>query len=235
MARRSKKVKEQPKVEEDEEEDEDYNPDEDPEANQDEDEDDAMEVDVVEPASHLSSMQQQQVDSAFERIFGYKWGQSFRLLRNPTTKQQRILCDVLGPQAAASIMRITSVGKKKMRPSQSQQAMQARTVPTNSTITSKVTTASVQSSSPAKAAASAGGVDQLLKDMEGPAKETTIKKTSTDWDKFKTDTGLANKLEERAESKQAYLNRQDFLTRVDHRTFEVEKKGRDRERAKRGK
>jgi Bucentaur or craniofacial development len=62
---------------------------------------------------------------------------------------------------------------------------------------------------------------------------STVQKTSNDWEQFKETTGLGDRLEEQAESSTAFLKRQDFLTRVDHRTFEIEKKDRDRERAKR--
>jgi len=82
--------------------------------------------------------------------------------------------------------------------------------------------------------AAAVGVDKLLKDLSGPEKATTISKTSSDWESFKADTGLATKLEEQAQSKDSFLNRQDFLQRVDQRRFEVERQERDRERSKRG-
>jgi len=42
-------------------------------------------------------------------------------------------------------------------------------------------------------------------------------------------------LESRAEGNEAFLVKKDFLDRVDHRKFELEKQERDRERASRGK
>ena len=78
-------------------------------------------------------------------------------------------------------------------------------------------------------------MDRLLSEISGKAPVSTLSKTSTDWESFKTTSGLGDAIEEKAQSKDSFLNRQDFLTRVDHRTFEVEKQERDRERAQRGK
>jgi Bucentaur or craniofacial development len=80
-----------------------------------------------------------------------------------------------------------------------------------------------------------GGVDRLLSEISGKASVSTLSKTSTDWESFKATSGLGDAIEEKAQSKDSFLNRQDFLQRVDHRTFEVEKQERDRERAQRGK
>jgi Bucentaur or craniofacial development len=80
-----------------------------------------------------------------------------------------------------------------------------------------------------------GGVDQLLSEISGKPSVSTLSKTSTDWESFKATSGLGDAIEEKAQSKDSFLNRQDFLQRVDHRTFEVEKQERDRERAQRGK
>jgi hypothetical protein len=70
--------------------------------------------------------------------------------------------------------------------------------------------------------------------MFAEKKTTTVAKTSADWEQFKETTGLGEKLEEQAESSTSYLKKQDFLHRVDHRKFELEKQERERERAKRG-
>lgn len=88
---------------------------------------------------------------------------------------------------------------------------------------------------PAKPAIHTTGIDSLLNQLNSdPNKISTVAKTAMDWDQFKDQTGLGEKLEEQADSSTAYLKKQDFLTRVDHRTFELEKKERDRSRAKRG-
>ncbi|KAL7525270.1 hypothetical protein ACHAWF_001284, partial [Thalassiosira exigua] len=81
------------------------------------------------------------------------------------------------------------------------------------------------------------GVDRLLEEMSRPEKLSTITKTSADWDLFKAknSASLKEELEDRAEGKEAYLVKKDFLDRVDRRRFELEKAERDRGRAKRGK
>lgn len=84
----------------------------------------------------------------------------------------------------------------------------------------------------------AKGLDNLLNEMSRPEKLSTISKTSTDWDLFKSknaDEALKEQLESRAEGNEAFLVKKDFLDRVDHRRFELEKQERDRERASRGK
>ena len=84
----------------------------------------------------------------------------------------------------------------------------------------------------------AKGLDNLLSEMSRPEKLSTISKTSTDWDLFKSkhaDESLKEQLESRAEGKEAFLVKKDFLDRVDHRRFELEKQKRDLERASRGK
>jgi hypothetical protein len=86
----------------------------------------------------------------------------------------------------------------------------------------------------AKKPSSGGGVDVLLQQLNAPQKVSTVAKTSADWDQFKQATGLGATLEEQADSATSYLKKQDFLSRVDHRTFDLEKKDRDVQRAKRG-
>ena len=84
----------------------------------------------------------------------------------------------------------------------------------------------------------AKGVDNLLTELSRPEKLSTISKTSADWDLFKTknaDVTLKEQLESSATGNEAYLVKKDFLNRVDHRRFELEKVQRERERSKRGK
>jgi len=102
--------------------------------------------------------------------------------------------------------------------------------------------ASIDTNSTAPATSSsapkAKGLDNLLSEMSRPEKLSTISKTSTDWDLFKSknaDEALKEQLESRAEGNDAFLVKKDFLDRVDHRRFELEKQERDRERASRGK
>jgi hypothetical protein len=237
------------------------------------------EVEVVsDPASslvsgashhHLSTLQQQAVDQAFQALFGYPWGTrlDWKDSERPTESEQ-ILCRMLGKRAAATVL--YHHGKRKNTRIVTRTDVNYRTSPSNkltaaaakhatlaklpgqpsalqsSTKTLNTSDASVPQatettrpaptlSTTAVAGPRAGGVDNLLKALQGAESSTTIAKTSADWDMFKDKTGLADKLEEKAEGKDSFLNRQDFLTRVDHRTFELERKDRDSERAKRGK
>jgi Bucentaur or craniofacial development len=82
---------------------------------------------------------------------------------------------------------------------------------------------------------SRGGLDTLLQELDGPSKLSTVAKTSADWDQFKTQEGLEDDLTKQAQGKNAFLQKKDFLQRVDARRFEVEKQVRDAERASRGK
>lgn len=76
------------------------------------------------------------------------------------------------------------------------------------------------------------GLDAVLQELAGPSKLSTVAKTSADWDVFKTQQGSAAEvLEERAQGKDAFLVKQDFLSRVDVRRFEQEKAQRDLQRS----
>jgi len=77
-------------------------------------------------------------------------------------------------------------------------------------------------------------LDSVLSQISGKKQLNTVEKTSNDWEGFKeTDKTLQDELERNAQSKNAYLVKQDFLNRVDHRKFELEKEERDRERSRR--
>ena len=77
-------------------------------------------------------------------------------------------------------------------------------------------------------------LDSVLNQIAGKKKINTVEKSSNDWEGFKeTDKTLQDELERQAQGKNAYLVKQDFLNRVDQRTFELEKEGRDRERSRR--
>ena len=50
-----------------------------------------------------------------------------------------------------------------------------------------------------------------------------VAKTSSDWDQFKEKSGMNEELEKKAQDKDAFLVKKDFLQRVDLRRFEHEK------------
>ena len=96
---------------------------------------------------------------------------------------------------------------------------------------------SATTANPTKSGPAAKGLDSLLTTLSRPEKLSTMSKTSADWDLFKTKNApeLKEELENKAQGKEAYLVKKDFLNRVDERRFEIEKGERDKERAKRGK
>ncbi|GMH74554.1 hypothetical protein TrST_g8773 [Triparma strigata] len=75
-------------------------------------------------------------------------------------------------------------------------------------------------------------VDAVLSTLKGPQKLTTIGKTAIDWDNMKESSGLSSDIEKGAEK--GFLDRKDFLNRVDGRRFEIEKEEREKKRNKRG-
>eukprot|EP01083_Nonionella_stella_P275585 936010_1 len=75
------------------------------------------------------------------------------------------------------------------------------------------------------------GIDAVLSKINGPQKIATIDKTNVDWENFKDKTGMEEELKKKAEGKDAYLVKKDFLNRVDARRFEQEKTERERKRA----
>ena len=84
-----------------------------------------------------------------------------------------------------------------------------------------------------RVAKSGGGIDKVLSDLSGPQKISTVVKTSSDWDQFKQTHGLEEELDQKAQGKDAYLVKKDFLNRVDLRQFEQEKADRDLKRVAR--
>lgn len=74
----------------------------------------------------------------------------------------------------------------------------------------------------------ASGLDQVLASLDAPKKVSTMEKTSLDWDKFKEVEGIDDELQQY--TKDGYLEKQDFLQRVDLKQFELEKAARDKKR-----
>lgn len=226
-------------AEDDEEDDEDYNPAEDQEAGADDDDDDMVGVEPETNVSFLTPTQLQSVDAAFDQLFGFKWGTSFHLPdERPLTKREKLLCQVFGSDMAARILRSNASSTRApkrtiMRKKQDYKSLIATKPQKVSNTASASSRKSETQQAERPVVKSAGGVDNLLKQLAAPEKVTTVAKTSADWDQFKDTTGLGEKLEEQAGSKDAYLKKQDFLTRVDHRKFDIERQERDRDRAKR--
>ena len=72
-----------------------------------------------------------------------------------------------------------------------------------------------------------GALDSVLDTIKGPKTISTVTKSAFDWQSHKTKEGLEDELA--PASKDGYLARQDFLTRVDVRTFEKERDERLRQ------
>jgi hypothetical protein len=80
----------------------------------------------------------------------------------------------------------------------------------------------------ASAGASGSGIDKVLASMDAPKKVSTIEKTSIDWDKFKEEEGIEDELAQY--TKDGYVEKQEFLQRLDLKRFEIEKAERDKQR-----
>ena len=65
------------------------------------------------------------------------------------------------------------------------------------------------------------GLDTLVKSLETKKTLSTIDKSSYDWDKFKDKEGIKEEVE--AAKKNGYIEKQEFLSRVDQRQFEKER------------
>ncbi|KAL7682938.1 putative SWR1-complex protein 5/Craniofacial development protein [Plasmopara halstedii] len=72
------------------------------------------------------------------------------------------------------------------------------------------------------------GLDKVLESLDEPKKVSTMVKTSLDWDKFKEKEGIEDELTHY--TKDGYLERQEFLQRLDLKRFELEKAERDKQR-----
>lgn len=68
------------------------------------------------------------------------------------------------------------------------------------------------------------GMSSLLNRI-GPKKQkmSTLEKSKLDWDAFKSEEGIADELAIHNRGKEGYVERKNFLERVDHRQFELEK------------
>ncbi|XP_019912370.2 craniofacial development protein 1 [Esox lucius] len=71
------------------------------------------------------------------------------------------------------------------------------------------------------------GMSSILNRLGGKKqKMSTLEKSKMDWDAFKDEEGIGDELAIHNRGKEGYVERKNFLERVDHRTFELEKKVR---------
>eukprot|EP00547_Thalassionema_nitzschioides_P013593 CAMPEP_0194250938 /NCGR_PEP_ID=MMETSP0158-20130606/24186_1 /TAXON_ID=33649 /ORGANISM="Thalassionema nitzschioides, Strain L26-B" /LENGTH=254 /DNA_ID=CAMNT_0038987895 /DNA_START=12 /DNA_END=776 /DNA_ORIENTATION=+ len=230
----------------DEEDDEDYNPDEE----KDQDEENEEQIATTQddeprlPTCNLSHSKILLVDEAFESMFGYKYGTRFVPLNNKKRKrlepprslykEEEVLESLFGPVSASRMMKTRHYAIKSMKETCTRNISKEEEMVTElKHYAGKII--KVQSKKTHVEKDQSKGIDSLLQELNGPSKLSTVAKTSSDWDTFKTDTGMEEELEQKAQGKEAYLHKQDFLNRVDHRRFAEEKQKRDDERRKRGK
>ncbi|KAM3850034.1 craniofacial development protein 1, partial [Diretmus argenteus] len=68
------------------------------------------------------------------------------------------------------------------------------------------------------------GVSSILTHLGGKKqKMSTLEKSKMDWDAFKSEEGITEELAIHNRGKDGYVERKNFLERVDHRQFELEK------------
>ena len=244
--------------------DEDYKPEEDSNAEADDDDMQVADDGLGWKSTPLPPSKRKAVDMAFEQLFGYEWGTEFALDENTMKSDaSRQLVSMFGPTVAARIIGQPIGKRRKMNhateivnrtttqqrsPSDRPNEVVLLSKPQMTTETKMFAGQVVtvqrqpQDSSTQKglknstAANNTSKLDNVLAQLAGPSKISTVQKTSNDWEQFKqTDQQLQEDLERKAQSKDAFLVKQDFLNRVDQRRFEIEKEERDRDRAKRGK
>lgn len=69
-----------------------------------------------------------------------------------------------------------------------------------------------------------GGLSRFTSQLSGKkAKLSTLEKSKLDWDRFKSDEGIAEDLKSFNQGKKGFLERQAFLERADVKQFEIEK------------
>ena len=186
------------------------------------------------------------VDEAFRRMFDYEWGTHFDI-DGPQANSNRNheLIRIFGSARAARIIGSRMINKKRNRatPVSLTLGHHKRILLPSIDITSQpsgtTTSGGMAGASTAKPASTqtkmrgVTKIDSVLAQLAGPAKTSTVKKTSDDWESFKeTDKQLQDELEKQAQGKDAFLVKKDFLLRVDNRRFEIEKGEREKERTK---
>ena len=236
-----------------EEEDEDYVPPTGGGDEEDEEEADETANNDTTTTSTLSLERQKAVDDAFDSLFGKQNNNNNNNNNNRSTikkhtkkntksmkKQARILADIFGGKSIAEeiLSKQSSIhntdedndNKRKrtftdmIKPivQMEKKIFAGQTIQIQTTNKSEVAGTKKKKKS---------GIDSVLEKFQQPTKINTLMKTSSDWDTFKDKNRLKEDIEEKAQGKNAYLIKQDFLTRVDHRRFEMEKAQRDKERA----
>jgi hypothetical protein len=244
--------KEEHTVESDEE-DEDYAPPAHDSENEDDAKDAKLEVSDEPIFSKLSSAQQKSVDDAFAELFGsskskdnvnsYADGSIKKAPKSKKAmkKRKNILSEIFGGSSIASKLMKTSSSviksdqlRKRKDPLPKLEKTEVKEVKMFAGQAVAVSRSVISSEKPDSGndniQQKTKGIDAVLSQIAGPQKITTVDKTSMDWDSFKDKSGMEEELRKKAEGKDAYLVKREFLQRVDLRKFEQEKAQRERER-----
>ncbi|KAM4733937.1 craniofacial development protein 1 [Anableps anableps] len=81
-----------------------------------------------------------------------------------------------------------------------------------------------QSSLPGPSAKRPAGMSNILSRIGGKKqKMSTLEKSKMDWDAFKSEEGITEELAIHNRGREGFVERKNFLERVDHRQFELEK------------
>ncbi|XP_029687953.1 craniofacial development protein 1 [Takifugu rubripes] len=81
-----------------------------------------------------------------------------------------------------------------------------------------------QPSLPGPSAKRPAGMSGILSHIGGKkSKMSTLEKSKMDWDAFKSEEGITEELAIHNRGREGYVERKNFLERVDHRQFELEK------------
>ncbi|GBG25840.1 Craniofacial development protein 1 [Hondaea fermentalgiana] len=87
-----------------------------------------------------------------------------------------------------------------------------------------------QAAAKASEAAKQSELDKIVSELKNPKKSmSAVEKSSHDWDQFKEEKGIGDQLE--AYAKDGYVEKQQFLQRVEERQFEAGRAERERARA----
>lgn len=159
-----------------------------------------------------------------------------RLYRRRTGKKSAIivLSRIFGREAAEKII---AKAKANIAKRESQVESERKFVTTETIVETKyfagekVQVRRTMRSDEAHAAAAqkTTGIDAVIAGLKGPQAITTVEKSSSDWDAFKSKEGIEDSL--RDADKKGYLANKDFLERCDNRAFDRERDERERLRA----
>ncbi|RQM28324.1 hypothetical protein B5M09_002147 [Aphanomyces astaci] len=150
-----------------------------------------------------------------------------------STKSQKLLNKLLGGTAIKKKKQIVHEFKIPVLGCTSSSSRSSKlTAAATPVVSTQVLKYAGQEYSVTKKAAASGAresaLDAALASLNQPKKVSTIEKSSLDWDSFKDEAGIVDELDQY--TKDGYLEKQDFLHRVDARKFELEKAVRDKQR-----